>query len=223
MRSLAITGRSSAKRCWPRPSTGSTLYLPASTYHWAIISINLARSISSETNLAGTFICSNIYDLPDRLDATFDIVFTSYGVLLWHPDLFKWGEVVYRFLKPGGIFYIVELHPFINVFDNEKGVKELDVKFSYFHSSTPYKWESDGSYADKDAYLTHPSYEWIHSMGDIVNALISAGLKIEFLHEFPFCCYERFPFMEKGSDGLYRLTGEKEKMIPLMFSIKAIK
>lgn len=186
-------------------------------------SIDLARSISRETGLDATFICSDIHDLPNRLDETFDIVFTSYGVLLWLPDLFKWAALVSRFLKPGGTFYIVELHPFINVFDNEKGVTDFNVRYPYFHSPTPYKWESESSYADKDAGLTLPSYEWVHGMGDIVNALISAGLKIEFLHEFPYCCYERFPFMEKGSDGLYRMTGEKEKMIPLMFSIKAIK
>ena len=186
-------------------------------------SIDLARTISKETGIDAEFICSDVYDLPNALDKQFDIVFTSYGVLLWMPDLNKWASVVSHFLKPGGTFYIVELHPFVNVFDVEKDVTELKVKYPYFHSPIPDKWESDGSYADKDAALTHASYEWTHSMSDILNAMITAGLQIEFIHEFPYCCYQRFPFMEEYKDGLYHMTGDKEKMIPLMFSLKAIK
>jgi len=186
-------------------------------------SIDLARAIARETGIESEFLCSDVYDLPNVLDKTFDIVFTSYGVLLWMPDINKWASVVSHFLKPGGTFYIVELHPFVNVFDVGKEVTELKVKYPYFHSPTPDKWESDGSYADREANLTHASYEWTHGMSDILNALIASGLKIEFIHEFPYCCYQRFPFMEKHNDGLYHMTGDKEKMIPLMFSLKAIK
>ena len=66
------------------------------------------------------FIRSNIYDLPDALDEQFDIVFTSYGVLTWLPDLDGWAEVIYKRLKPGGTFYIVEFHPFTDVFERSE-------------------------------------------------------------------------------------------------------
>lgn len=184
--------------------------------------IELARSISQELGIESNFVCSNIYDLPDLLEDKFDIVFTSYGVLCWLPNIRKWANVIGHFLKPGGTFYIVEFHPFINIFENERYTTRLKINYSYFHSAEPNKWETDNSYADRNAKVTNPSYEWTHSLSDIINALISTGLKIEFLHEFPYCCYEHFSFMEKGKDGWWRLKGKKET-IPLMFSLKATK
>src|SRR5919206_2445351 len=73
--------------------------------------IRLARALNEELHIPARFIQSNIYALPDVLDERFDIVFTSYGVLAWLPDLDAWGEIVARYLKPGGFFYIVENHP----------------------------------------------------------------------------------------------------------------
>src|SRR3954464_11903705 len=72
--------------------------------------IDLARELSRETGLPATFICSNIYDLPAALEGQFDIVFTSHGVLGWLPDMPNWGKVVAHFLKPGGTFYVAEVH-----------------------------------------------------------------------------------------------------------------
>jgi hypothetical protein len=72
--------------------------------------------------------------------------------------------------------------------------------------------------------VTHTTtYEWNHELSDILNALISAGLNIEFLHEFPFCNWKCFPNMEQGEDGWWRMEGQEESKIPLMFSLKATK
>src|SRR6476661_801270 len=49
--------------------------------------INLASELAREERVAAEFICSDLYDLPDKLDGRFDVVFTSYGVLTWLPDL----------------------------------------------------------------------------------------------------------------------------------------
>ena len=200
-------------------------------------SIELARSLSEELGITADFICSNIYDLPENLKGTFDIVYTSDGVLCWLPDLKRWAEVISHFLKPGGFFYILEGHPFSYVFDNSPDATELKVKYSYFHTPEPSKWEPEGDYADPYAnvtkaltwlktygkssgVVTHGSYEWTHSLGDIINALISSGLKIEFLHEFPMIFYKCLSFMEQDGDGQWRIEGDK---IPLIFSLKASK
>jgi SAM-dependent methyltransferase len=182
--------------------------------------IDLARSLSKELGIEASFISSDIYDLPKVLNKKFDIVFTSRGVLCWLPDLNKWAEVISHFLKPGGIFYIVEGHPSMMVFDDSKDATELKVRYSYFHKPEPDRWEPDGSYADRNAKVTTPSYEWTHSMGDIINALISSGLRIEFVHEFTLCSWRRFPFMEQDEAGWWRIKGDK---IPLTFSLKATK
>ena len=182
--------------------------------------IALARSLSKELGIEADFICSDIYELPAVLDRQYDIVFTSYGILAWLPDLQRWAEVIARFLKPRGTFYIVEEHPLIKVFDESKDVRELKVSYTYFPTPEPERYEHKGSYAAADAIVTHPAFEWTHSLGDVLNALIGAELRIEFLHEFPVCCYKALPFMEQDEAGWWRIKGDK---IPLTFSLKATK
>ncbi len=184
--------------------------------------ITLAQSLSAELKIPARFICSDVYDLAEKLTDQFDIVHSSYGFLCWLPDVTVWAKLVAHFLKPGGFLHIVESHPFLHVFENERTTPDLRVRFPYFPSPEPTRWEPEGCYADKDAQVTHPSYEWTHSLGEIINALINAGLRIDFLHEFPFLCWDNFPFMRKGPDGLWRLPGDHDT-IPLTFSLKATK
>lgn len=186
--------------------------------------IALAQGLSQELGLDARFICSDVLELPQTLHEQFDIVFTSYGALIWLPDLTRWGQVVAHFLKPGGTFYIAEFHPFAMVFDNDRGVTELKVRYPYFHSSEPLKFEVEGSYVDRDAKFKQTvDYEWVYTMGDVINALAGAGLRIEFLHEFSHCEYQMLPeLMEKDAEGYWRLKKQTES-VPFIFSIKATK
>jgi SAM-dependent methyltransferase len=183
--------------------------------------IELARELSQEVGLDARFICASIYDLPERLSGAFDIVFTSYGVLCWLPDLMRWGQVIAHFLKPGGTFYIVEGHPFAGIFYNEKDAAGLQVAYPYFPQTTPEAYTCVGSYAT-DADLHYTAYEWPHSLSEVVNALLGAGLRLEFLHEFPYAAYQCLPFMVQGPDGWWRLAEGRES-VPLLFSLKAVK
>jgi hypothetical protein len=65
-------------------------------------------------------------------------------------------------------------------------------------------------------------FEWNHTLGEIVTALIEAGLKIEFLHEHPYTVYQQLPFLQGDENGIYTFP-EGAQPIPLMFSLKAIK
>jgi SAM-dependent methyltransferase len=182
--------------------------------------IVLAKSLSEELKIPAEFYCSDIYKLPDVLTGEFDIVFTSYGVLHGLPDLKRWGEVIAHFLKPGGIFYIVEDHPFFRVF-RPKPDGEFKAERSYFFSEEPQRIELKGSYATGDEGPSGVQYVWDHSLGEIVDALITAGLTIEFLHEFPFAARAKFPFMEQGEDGWWRLPPHQHGTIPFLFSLQA--
>ncbi|MEA2573098.1 MAG: hypothetical protein QOH93_396 [Chloroflexia bacterium] len=186
--------------------------------------IEIARLLSEELGIPARFVQSDIYELPNVLSGQFDIVFTSYGVLGWLPDLKRWGEVVAHFLKPGGTFYMVEYHPFQHVFVDTEDRQGLKVAHPY-SSKGPMKFETHGSYADPGADFRFVVHAWHHSMSDILNALISAGLKLEFLHEFHYTVHgNMFAAMETTQEGLGRLKNYVEReAIPLMFSVRAVK
>ncbi len=188
--------------------------------------IDAARRLADELGIQATFVCSNLYDLPETLDAEggFDVVYTSHGVLGWLPDIGRWARVVAHFVKPGGFFYLTEVHPVVMAFENE-GVEsgELRLQYPYWSHDEPLSFDVKGSYADPDA-PTHGLREhgWDHGLGEIVTALIDAGLRIEFLHEFPFVLW-KIDFLERRDDGRYYLPGELDGRMPLYFSVRASK
>jgi len=92
--------------------------------------IKKAKELSKELKIPANFIQTNIYDLPKHISEQYDIVFTSYGVLCWLPDLEKWAEIIDLCLKPGGIFYIIESHPLSDMID-ESIKDKLVLKYPY--------------------------------------------------------------------------------------------
>jgi SAM-dependent methyltransferase len=182
-----------------------------------------ARALAADVGIDARFVESNIYDLPQNLDGQFDVVFTSYGVLTWLPDLKRWAEIAASFVKPGGTFYIVEFHPFCWVFDDAKDVDDLHVKYPYF-APEPLPQEFEGTYATKPGTVmeNRRTFDFPFTLGDAVTSLIDAGLRIDFLHEFPFSTYQFLPFTERRADGKVYLT-KHDGSVPLLFSIKATK
>lgn len=75
--------------------------------------IKEAIKLNNQLGLDATFIESNLYDVPKKVSGKFDIVFTSYGVIGWLPDLKTWGKIIADKLKKGGVFYIIEFHPIV--------------------------------------------------------------------------------------------------------------
>jgi 2-polyprenyl-3-methyl-5-hydroxy-6-metoxy-1,4-benzoquinol methylase len=150
--------------------------------------VDLATRLAAELGLDARFVCSNVYDLPDGLEGEFDVVYTSRGVLGWLPDVDAWARVAAHFVKPGGVFYIHEIHPVAQVWQDEDVVPgDLRLHYPYFTTPEPFEFESQGSYADPSAHLeVTKEYGWNHSMAEIVSALASAGLRIDLLREFPY-------------------------------------
>jgi len=179
--------------------------------------IEFARKLSKEIKTPAEFICSDVYKLQKVLNKKYDIIFASYGVLCWLSDIRKFAKIISRFLNKGGIFYIVELHPFTNILSSN-----FKICYKYFDKS-PSMDDSLGTYADWNAKIKSPTYLWGYTAGDMVNALISEGLKIEYLHEFPFTMYDQFPgLMRKNGKGQY-VFKNRNIQIPLLFSLKATK
>lgn len=180
-------------------------------------SIKLAKKLSKQVNVPARFICADIYDLSKVLDEKFDIIFASYGVLCWISNIKKWAKLINHFLKDGGTFYIVELHPFNNILSYD-----FKLFYKYFDKG-PYIDDSSGTYTDWGANVKGITYEWSYTISDVINSLIEQKLKIEFVHEFPYTMYDQYPGnMKKNKLGQYVLKNKKIQ-IPLLFSLKAIK
>ena len=149
-------------------------------------------------------------------------MFTSYGVLAWLPDLASWGETIARHLKPGGMFLIVEIHPFAQIFEDENSMG-LDVRYPYFTGGQAERYENTGTYTDSDIEtVNRVNYEWEHPISEIVNAVAGAGMRIEDMKEFPFCCFRKIPCMDHDGKGLWHLP-EGTPEVPLLFTLRATK
>jgi 2-polyprenyl-3-methyl-5-hydroxy-6-metoxy-1,4-benzoquinol methylase len=185
-----------------------------------------AERLARECGVPVRFLQASVYALAGVLDEAFDVVFASWGVLCWLPDIAEWARVVSRHLKPGGRFYIAELHPLLWVFDDD--ADELQVRYSYFGGAEPDRDDSDGSYADRGAKLVHrTTFNWAFPLGHVVSSLIDAGLRIEFLHEHPRCVARvlgnQLVRDESIADERWYRFPEGRPDVPLAFSLRARK
>lgn len=184
------------------------------------VAIAEARRLAAEVEVEARFIESEIYALPEVLDGTFDVVFTSYGALCWMPDITRWAEVAASFVRQGGFLYVAEMHPAAMTLSDEPGIRDLRIAYPYWTGNVPLRFEEEGTYADYDAPIKLPEYVWSHGLGDIVSGLIDAGLVLEFLHEHDRTVYQQLPFMRRGADGWWRLPTHMPAL-PLLFSLRA--
>ncbi|RNI25733.1 class I SAM-dependent methyltransferase [Rufibacter latericius] len=180
--------------------------------------IELARQLNEELGLDAEFVCCNVYDLPQHLEGQFDIVFTSYGVIGWLPDLGKWAQVVAHFLKPGGTFFMAEFHPAVWMFDNDF----TQVQYPYFNTGGPIVEESSGTYADPDAPIHYTEYSWNHALSEVITSLLNQKLQLTRFQELPYSYYNCFSKTVQSPDGFWRIKGMEDKL-PLMYSLKMLK
>ncbi|MFL5687994.1 MAG: methyltransferase type 11, partial [Chloroflexota bacterium] len=146
------------------------------------------------------------------------------GVLGWLPDIRAWAKVVSHFVAPGGTFFITEAHPVLNVFENE-GVApgELRLAYPYWEHEGPLTFAVTGSYADTEAEVgDETEHSWDHGLGEIVTALIDAGLVIETLVEHPYLEW-KVDFLVDDGQGRWVLPADTRGELPLMFSLVARK
>lgn len=179
--------------------------------------IEYANLLKEKSGVEAEFIVSNVYDLKDNLSEKYDIVYTSFGVLGWLPDLDKWAEIVSYFLKPGGTFYIAEFHPIVWTFDS----KFEFLEYPYLNAEMIVD-DSTSTYGDDKVEVSLRDYNWNHGLSEVVNALIKNGLEIEFLNEHNFSPYPIFQDGVEVSKKRFMVKGIENK-IPLVFSIKAVK
>ena len=178
--------------------------------------IEKAREIAVQTNTDTTFICSDVYSLPDVLQQQFDIVFTTYGTIGWLPDMDKWAGVVSHFLKPGGKFIFADFHPVVWMFDNDFSGPTYD----YFNKEAIIE-TIQGTYAAADAPLQDQEIGWNHSISEVLNALLQKGLMLTQFNEHDYSPYNCFRHTEEFEPGKFRIKHLGNK-IPMVYSLVAV-
>ena len=179
-----------------------------------------AAALAERIGVAGSrWVTSDVYQAAEALDGEqFDVVYTGKGALCWLPDIERWARVAASMVKPGGFLYVSEFHPFGNTLSDEDG---RTVAYDYFDAS-PQVWDEPGTYADLEAStLENVTVQFNHGIGEIVSALIGAGLRLEFLHEYEMTLFPRYRVLEER-DGTFRLPAGTPR-VPLMFSLRAAK
>lgn len=173
-------------------------------------SVAVAREIAAEAGLAdrAAFVRANVLDLPAAHDERYDIVVTNFGVLCWLPDLDEWASVVAELLKPDGVFYLAEHHPIATALSDDLGTDgdPIAIENPYFSTETP------------ATSAEEPPHKWTHGLGEILTALIEAGIELEFVHEHPFSVIQRAPEMVRDADGVWRFESDID--LPLLVTVK---
>jgi SAM-dependent methyltransferase len=181
-----------------------------------------AESLAAEIGVAARtrFVRADVYDaLPALGSGGFDVVYTGKGSLNWLPDLPRWASIVHDLLRPGGRLYLIEHHPVGAVLGEGVPEPELD----YF-STEAVVTARPPTYATPQPRVgtgvgNGLSYEWIHSLSQVLDALIRAGLVIRFLHEWPFTNWQLNRALVPYGSGYWTWPGPGT--LPLMYSIRA--
>ncbi len=181
------------------------------------VAIAEARQLAVQHRLAAEFVCCNVYDVPQHIEQQFDVVFTSYGVIGWLPNLEAWVRVVAHSLKPGGRFIMAEFHPVVWMFDDNFTC----LAYSYFKQD-PIVKTLLGTYTDRQAPLKYESISWNHSLAEVIGALLHAGLHLAHLQEYDYSPYDCFAHSMEAAPGHYQIRG-LEGRIPMVFSLLATK
>lgn len=176
------------------------------------VAIKEAKLLAKQTATNVNFVNCNVLDLDLRTD--FDIIFSSYGVLGWLPNLDKWGKIISKHLKKGGLFLLTEFHPFIELIKGNG--------YDYFFNESPYIEVSNGSYTDGGKNISTKTCWWNHSLTDIFHALENNGLKLTLFEEFDYSPFQLDNMIEKEKDK-YVLEIRKNLSTPYVFNLKALK
>lgn len=188
--------------------------------------VEQARSLAAEAGVEVDFVESDVYAAADVLEeGAFDLVFTGIGALCWIPSVARWADVVARLLKPGGRLFIREGHPMLWAIADPRPDGLVVVDHPYVETEEGTVWDDGGTYVETDAEFEHnTTVEWNHGIGDILTAVLDAGLTITSFEEHESAPWDPLPGYTESTDleGEFRLR-ERPERVPFTYTLQATK
>jgi len=188
-------------------------------------SIAQARRIAGLAGADARFVQAEVYDALTVLEPrSFDLVYTGVGALCWLPDITRWAGVVAGLLRPGGRLFIREGHPMLWSLEDSRPDGLLVVEYPYFEREDPMVFDEGGTYVETDVVFTHNrTHEWNHGLGEIVTALMTAGMELTGLAEHDSAPWEALPGqMERIEGGEWRLA-DRPWRLPHTYTLRAVR
>jgi SAM-dependent methyltransferase len=186
-------------------------------------SLTEARRLAALAGADVEFVEATVYDAPNVLGSgRFDLVYTGVGALCWLPDIARWGRVVADLLRPGGRLHLREGHPVLWSLGDPRPDGVVALEYSYFERPEPTVWDEGGTYVATDVeFAATTSHEWNHGLGEIVTALLHAGMELTLLAEHDSVPWEALPGqMTNLGGGEWRLTDRPERL-PHSYTLQA--
>ncbi|MEV6567853.1 class I SAM-dependent methyltransferase [Streptomyces kronopolitis] len=185
-----------------------------------------ARRLAGEAGRSVEFVRSDVHRAAEALGGRrFDVVYTGKGALCYLPDLTAWAEVVSSLLRPGGTLYLVEFHPLLDALGPTPSPErqQLLLRHDYLAGRGPLRSDTPCTYTDGPPVTgATTSYEWRHGLGEVLSAVIGAGLTVQLVRETELLPWKRFDAMVPAENGWWRLP-PSEPVIPLLYALRAVK
>lgn len=159
------------------------------------------------------FVPCDILEIPECYHDQFDVIFFTIGAITWFKDLTLLFEKVSKCLKNGGIVFINDFHPVINMFplpcDEGYDPNNLNRYTHSYFSKEPWI-ENDGMGYMSSKYQSSETFtSFSHTMSDIINALSEHGLKTVKLNEYDYDIGITEDYNHKGIPLSFILMAEK--------------
>lgn len=182
-----------------------------------------ARRLAADAGADIAFVESDVYAAPDVLGRNkFDFVFTGVGALCWLSDVRRWARTVAALLRPGGRLFLREGHPVMWAVDEDR-TDALVLRHPYFDQPEPTPFQNQGTYVETDVEFTNAEVrDWSHGIGDIVTAVLEAGLELTMFVEHDSVPWEALPGRMRLNEGEWRLVDRPERL-PLTYTLQAVK
>ncbi len=182
-----------------------------------------ARALAVAAGVEATFVESELYRAVEALGGErFDLVYTGVGALGWLPDIRRWAQVVAALLRPGGRLHIREAHPVLWSLADARPDQLLVIDFPYFEREEPSVWDEAGTYVETDAEFAHNvTNEWNHGLGEIVTALLDAGLELTMLEEHQSVPWDAIPGQMVDIGGGEMQLKDRPDRLPHSYTLQA--